>query len=347
MLQLHNRSPFEAQMFGIPDRHGIDMMVVVVKATFTIAGSVAIAAEQDPVALADEYWGDPASTSLRLTSEIHTRKVGTDVLVIGEACAPGERPVTELRVAAGVGDHTQQATVHGDRFWTEGVGGIRPTSARPFVRVPLTYEHAFGGRHVFDPDNDRFVDEPRNPVGRGFRGKRSTTEMLGQPVPNIDDPRHPLTMLGQSPQPVGFGPLAPSWEARRRYAGTYDDVWRRKRAPYLPEDFDPRFLSTAPQPLRFQENLKGGEPVATIGMHPSGPQRFALPRCQVEVKVRVSGEAIRSPSVLETVVLQPTREQFSMTWRSTTSLDKRMLAVERVDVTVPKLEGVAETSSAP
>ena len=54
---------------------------MIVKATVTLRPSLALAEEQVPPTMADEYYGDPAETSLRAVSEMHIGKAGTDVLL--------------------------------------------------------------------------------------------------------------------------------------------------------------------------------------------------------------------------------------------------------------------------
>lgn len=341
MLQLSNTSPFRAEMFGFPDGDGVDTLFVVVKGTFRCEGaSVCLADEQQPVTLADEYHAEPGASSLRYASEAHLDKPGTDVVVVGQACAPGERPVETIDVGVGIASRQKHARVHGDRYFTEGLGGVRPSRPKPFVRLPLTWERAFGGRHVPDPTRDTFLAEPRNPVGCGFLGKRSPHELLGQPAPNIEDPRAPIEGPSTKGKPVGFGPIAPSWDPRARYAGTYDDAWERTRAPYLPRDFDRRFFNVAPEELVFPQGLQGGEPVAIAGMHPQGLLRFDLPRCTLDVRVTVAGKEERLTCRLETVVLEPTDERFCLSWRASRRVDKQMLKVERIAVAIERLEGV-------
>ena len=48
---------------------------------------------------------------------------------------------------------------------------------------------------------------------------------------------------------------------RRGFAGTYGARWQRTRAPYLPVDFDPRFLQFAVGGMAFDFHLKGNETV--------------------------------------------------------------------------------------
>lgn len=331
-------------MFGFPDCDGVDTFFVVVKGTFRCSGPsgaiVTIAEEQRSVTLADEYWGDPGESSLRYASEAHLSKPGTDVVVVGHACAPGERPVTAIDVSLGIADRQQHARVHGDRYWTEGVGGVRPSRPKPFVRVPVTYERAFGGKHVPDPTKGTFLAEPRNPVGCGFLGKRAPHELLGKPAPNVEDPRAPVEGPSVRGKPVGFGAIAPSWAPRVQHVGTYDDAWEKTRAPYLPRDFDRRFFNVAPEGLVFPQGLVGGEPVAMLGLHPSGMLRFDLPRCELGIVVTLAGKEQRLACRLETVVLEPTDERFSLSWRASLPVDKKLLKVEQVAVSLERTAGV-------
>lgn len=341
MLQLKNTSPFVAEMFGFPDCDGVDTLFVAVKGTFRCeAAGVRIADEPQPVTLADEYFGEPGESSLRYASEAHLAKPGTDVVVVGHACAPGERAVMTLDVGVGVGSRQMHARVVGDRYWTEGVGGVRPSRPKPFVRLPVTWERTFGGRHVPEPGKGTFLAEPRNPVGCGFLGKRAPHELLGQAAPNIEDPRAPIEGPSSRGRPVGFGAIAPSWAPRTQHAGTYDDAWQKTRAPYLPRDFDRRFFNIAPEELVFPQGLHGGEPVALLGMHPRGMQRFDLPRCELAIDVTLAGKVQRLACQLETVLLEPTDERFSLTWRACLPVDKKMLKVEQVDVALQRITGI-------
>jgi hypothetical protein len=338
MLQLDNRSPFAATMFGFPEADGVDTLLVVVKGSFSL-GPPMLLAEPRPVVLADEYRGEPGASSLVHATEAHLRKVGTDVVVVGEACTPGERPATAVDVGLGISGQQVQARVYGERYWTERIGGVRPSAPKEFLRIPVCWERAYGGCHVPDPESDRYLAEPRNPVGRGFLGKRRVRHMLGEPVPNIEDPRQPIGELGRASVPVGFGPIPPSWEPRCGFAGTYDKNWQEHRAPYLPADFDRRFLNVAPPPLVFREPLEGGERVALVGFHPCGTQRFDLPRCELQLRATVAGVTVELPYLLETVVLEPTEERLSLTWRGWLRADKRMLAIEQVEVELLELSG--------
>lgn len=346
MFQLENSSPLPAEMFGFPDRQGVDTMYLVVKATFSLHDdTVVLADQQQPVTLADEYSGEPGASSLRYPSEAHIERPGTDVLVLGDACAPDETPAPHVDLSVVVAGRRKDARVYGDRHFTERIGGLGPSKAEPFVRLPVVYERTYGGVHEH-PKDGTILSEPRNPVGCGFAGKRSVSELLGTPVPNIEDPTQPMRAPTSKGRPIGFGPIAPSWAPRAGFAGTYDERWEQTRAPYLPTDFDPRFLNVAAEGLTFADGLVGGEPVAILGFHPRGLQRFKLPQCELSLTARVDRRETPLPYALERVVLEPTNERLTMTWRAALTVNRDFLRVEALRVELGSLHGGASQGAA-
>jgi hypothetical protein len=327
MLQIDNQTPFYAVLSVLPDRVGIDTLYVILKATLVLRPKLALASEQLPVTLADEYYGDPTESSLRKSSEIHIGKPGTDVLLIGRAWGPQGQAVSEALVRVAAAERQKTIRVLGDRVWqSDGT----PTPPEPFEAMPLVWERAFGGVH---PLEDRMLAEERNPIGVGFAGKRSAQELTGHPVPNLESSGEPLARQGQSLTPVCFAPTAPHWLPRRAFAGTYDEVWQRQRAPYLPADFDPRFLQCAAPELAFDRYLLGGEPIEVAGASAEGAIAFPIPAANLKVAVKVAGSVEHPPVNLETVLLEPDENRVSLTWRAALPCDRKVLKVEKVTVT--------------
>jgi hypothetical protein len=327
MLQLKNETPFKTAIAVFPDRAGVDTVYVMIKGTCTLRPGIALAEEQVPVIIADEYLGEPALSSLKIASDYHIGKPGTDVLLVGHAWAPGGQAVTESTVTVTVAERSKTIRVIGDRVWRNG----RPTDPLPFESMPLVWERAYGG---FDNSTDQVLAEERNPVGVGFKGAREADEFDDQPVPNLEDPRKPLQKLGQIVDPVCFAPIAPSWLPRRSFAGTYDAKWQRKRAPYLPEDFDARFLQCATPELAFDRYLQGGEQVNVDGATPDAPISFTIPAVRLSVEATVAG-ASQTPTVnLETLLIEPDLNRASFTWRAAIPADRKVLKVETVVVSL-------------
>jgi hypothetical protein len=328
VLQLKNHSPFEPAISLFPNEHGVDTLYVVVKATFDIGQTLSIAEKQKKPILADEYWGDPAASSIKYASDIHLAKPSTDVVMIGRAWAPNNRQASKLDVRMIVAERQKILRVFGDRVWQNGSF----STPRPFNSMPIVWEYAFGGKYQPDPDQPEILAEPRNPIGRGFRGKRSRGDMDGMPLPNVEDPQCLVESAGDKASPAGFAFVAPSWLPRVSYAGTYDETWQKKRAPYLPHDFNPRFFNVAHPDFIFDRYLQGGEPVALDNLSQDGPIRFHLPVCQIQADVRIAGQVEIPQLNLETVLIEPQNRRLCMTWRGAVSCDKKALKVEQIDV---------------
>jgi hypothetical protein len=318
MLQLDNQTPFKASIAVLPDRQGIDTVYVIVKATVNLLPKLALAPEQSPPCLADEYYEDPANSSLKQASELHLGKPGTDVLLTGCARAAGGGNTEGLVVRLSVAEREKQVLVMGDRVWQRDGTPSQPLA---FQAMPLVWERAFGG----DADE-------RNPVGVGLRGKRRAEELVGTPVPNLEDPGQLLQRLGDVAPPACFAPLSPSWLPRRTFAGTYDAAWQKHRAPYLPDDFDPRFFQCAPAELCFERHLQGGEDVHIEGASELGPIDFTIPTVRPIVAIDVDGHGEEPWANLETLLLEPDENRVSLTWRASLACDRKVLKVRKIEV---------------
>ena len=302
-MNLVNATPFGALALPSADREGSDLLLVVVAARFAIpppssaTALVLPTATQPPPPLADVYRDDPASSSLEVEGQSAYCRPATDIYLAGEACAPGERPVTEMEVRIRVGPCRLALQVSGERVWLASPAhGAVPSAPEPFTRMPLVWERAYGG---VAPDSGEQPPsyEPRNPVGRGVGS--SAEALLGARLPNIEHQSRRLRRVGDRAVPVGTGPLARSWQPRKGYAGTYDEVWRRDRAPLWPHDFDERFFNAAPQDLQAQPHLTGGEPVRLEGLHPEGVIAFELPALNFAIHSRFADREVRQSPILD------------------------------------------------
>lgn len=326
MLQLKNATPFAAEMAVFPNEKGIDTLYTIVKASFQLQHAWVLADEQEPPQKEDEYWGEPGLSSIKMASDFHIGKPNTDIVMIGEACAPNLNPVNSLDVHLNVGQLNKTVRVFGDRVWLDG----RVSSPKSFTSMPIVYERAFGGRHQID--DEHFLAEEKNPVGCSFKGKRSSSEMNGTLLPNIEELDQLMQYQGDSPSPAGFGFCSPDWLPRRQYAGTYDDVWQKNRAPYLPSDFDINFLNAAHPDLIYPGYLQGGEQLLIKNMHPDGEIRAQLPQLNIKCDINLDGETQSPQMNLETLILEPNQKQISMVWRAAFECDKKVLNISEVEL---------------
>ncbi|WP_196137593.1 DUF2169 domain-containing protein [Aliikangiella sp. G2MR2-5] len=326
MLQLKNTTPFASNVALFPNEHGIDTLYTMVKASFRLENGWVLADEQIPPQAEDEYWGEPSASSLRLASDFHTGKLATDIIMLGNAVAPNGQMVSQLDVEVNVGNISKSVKVFGDRIWKNGA----ITTAKPFNSMPVVYERAFGGIHQLDDES--ILAEERNPVGRGFQGKRSASQMEGTLLPNIEDPDELIQYPSDKPKPVGFGCCSPDWLPRRSFAGTYDERWQKTRAPYLPKDFDSRFLNVAHPDLIYSGFIQGGEFFSIKSMHPDGEITGELPRVSMQCEISVAGNKHRLPFFMETLIFEPNLKQVSMVWKAIFECDKQALKVSEIGI---------------
>lgn len=328
MLQVNNTTPFPANITVFPDENAIDTLYVVVKGGFRVGRQLQLIEEQRGFQLEDEYWADPVSSSLKYPSDGHIGKPATDIGVLGQACAPEYREARQLDVNIQVGHVKKMVRVFGDRQWQ----GERISSPEPFVNMPLVYEKAFGGEHV--ADGQRLSADSRNPVGCGWPGERLSSDMDNVALPNLEDPARLIQSPEDKPPPAGFGFIAPYWLPRAAYAGTYDDAWQENRAPYLPVDFDRRFLNAASPGMVSNEYLLGGEPVSITNMHPEGVIRFMLPKVNLACRIDIANQLHAPAFVLETVIMEPNNRECWLTWRARLPCDKKATAINNVTISM-------------
>ncbi|QQR45131.1 DUF2169 domain-containing protein [Myxococcus xanthus] len=317
--KLENRTPYHVEPLYLADEHGQPVVTLVAKATFDLKdnGRVMLAGEQLPLLLGGLFTekGNPES-SYRFEPEGAFFKPATDVVLVGHAHPPGTG-LRECLVSFQVGALSKTVRVVGDRVWYRSLGAISMTPPKQLQPIPLSYERAFGGWDRSAADAERHTFEPRNPVGLGFRGRTGAFEE-GLRLPNLEEPAHPITSFRQTPPPAGFGFLAPHWQPRAAFAGTYDDAWTRERMPLLPRDFDRRFLNAASPGLVATGYLKGDEPVRVVNASPGGRLEFRLPSAPPpSFVVALKGRRTTKGSLsLDTVIVDTDDAKAFLYWRA-------------------------------
>lgn len=221
-----------------------------------------------------------------ISAELAPIQARAGVTLAGHAVAPApgaRRAEVSFRFGHEDNAFHRRAVVFGDRRWERpsGRGLPRISEPEPFDRIPLTYERAFGG-----------PDHPENPVGRGFN--LLIPPGGSAPLPNLEDPDHPIRNLASAPQPACFAPLP-----------------------------NPGDKSAPPsQQLAF---LRGDEPFAIAGVLPGGAvMEGSLPGVRVRAFARRTPEA---GGAFEEVALQLDTAAFDTDARTVTLVFRGRLEV--------------------
>ncbi len=305
MWLLNNRTPFAAERTWVRDENGAEIWIVAVKASFTIGtdGKQALDAEPSEVSRVPKFRGAPDSTSLLFECDLIHKKTRTDVLIEGDAFAPGGEPTTQVDVSLRVGNIHKVLRVYGDRRIDRGMFGLLLSDPEPFVRMPVRFERSFGGTDRKHSDPIKHGWEPHNPVGTGFGTE--TAHVIGASAPNIEYPDTPYRSSAYG-KPASFGAIARHWAPRLQFAGTYDETWEQTKNPLLPSDFNDLFYQCAPVDQQCDGFLKGGEMVELRNMTPDGCLSFLLPRVTLALNTRFyDGSEALHTAVLHTVMIRP------------------------------------------
>lgn len=317
MMHLINQTDFQALALPAICHHDDHHIVVIVKGTFDIRNTennTNVAVHQTEIHLADVYWGTPGEFSLKYESDAALSKPGTDVALIAKA-----RSVTglvkQLDVDLSVGTLHKVIRVFGDRFWEKSTTGWKMTSPEPFETMPLVYEFAYGGKDPWQEADEPPDTDQRNPVGKGYAGKKAHKVTDRIPLPNLELPDQLISDIRQRPEPAGFGFVARNWRPRNLLLGTYDKSWEEQRNPLLPADFDPDSYAAASSGLRADHYLTGGEEVVINNVSTQGKINFNLPERRLKVVSYIDEKRVEHEVVMDTVVIEPHQNRVVLTWR--------------------------------
>jgi hypothetical protein len=298
-----NRTDYKTHAQVLLDRDG-EKLSVLVKATYEldlVSGVLELASKERmrPPWFGDVPWGEPAIASIAYPTDVFLRRPGTDVFVVGEACALDDREVPSFDAVVKAGPLEKIVRVFGLRVWEANGAGLTPPGK--IKRIELRYDYAWGGFDVSDPQKP--VEEARNPVGMGH--VRDPKKLTHQPAPQLEDPRALIKDIRTMPPPCSLGPIGRHYQPRRGFAGTYDDDWKEKHAPLLPKDFDDRFNIAASPGLHADVPFAGGEEIGLWNLVPGGgATKFRLPTKRVEISITAPG---REPHIvrprLDTVLI--------------------------------------------
>jgi hypothetical protein len=266
------------------------------------------ASDAPPLALRNDPAEWRARGELPVGSDYWHQKALTDVVVLGEACAPGGKAQHEATASCRVGSHEKRIAVFGRREvrWG-GDGKPRIGASEPFERVALSRDNAYGGVDWSVPLPPMptaheaiaaLADHPgayaRNPFGKGYLVTDAPHDVE---LPQLEDPDDRLSderlVVGdpagwhRQPLPWCLDWLHPMMFPRYRFLGA-EGRFESTTAPLAEVDrgwLDPGFrelaagggaASAAFFARFFQEaslglslsTLAAGTPVELDGMHP-------------------------------------------------------------------------------
>lgn len=318
---------------------GRESLVVVIKGTFRMpppdapTGHFALHEEQVPLVMADTFTGKPGLSAPVYEVDFAPRKQRCDILLLGSAYAPQGRPATRIEAGVRAGNWSKSLAVVGPRHWECGPLGATASPPGVFVQQPLSYDVAFGGADLRHEDPSEHAAFMPNPVGLGFHKHIRMDWVDGAPLPRTEEIGHAVHDPGGNYRPMALGPVGRGWSTRSCFAGTYDDEWLDKHFPFLPPDFDPQYFQAAPMDQQVPLEMFQQAPVDVVlgNLTPEGITRFTIPHLVAPVHVFPKhGGREDHTAVLDTVVIEPDAQRFTLSWRVTRPLKKSLFEIAQV-----------------
>ena len=159
-------------------------------------------------------------------------------------------------------------------------------------------------------------------------------------LPNLEDPKRPVSSPGMQTEPAGFGPIPRTWEQRTSRSGSYDAAWLKQRWPWFPNDFDWAHFNAAPRDQQLDGYLDGDEPLELENLHPDYSRyETRLPGIRPQLFV-VDGYGTREAALkLDTLWVDADAEKLVLLWRGSLPIQSiRMADLREVHVVQTPLE---------
>lgn len=329
-MELVNTTPVSARLIvaavsGFPARFGM----IAAKATyrFDATGPFDLATAE-PVALL--LIDVPTPLGLLPRDDLPRADPAFEVIVLGQAHAPGGKPTAQMQVKIRVGPERRELLVTGDRVW-EGTGKDRRIGrAAPFTRMPLTWDRAFGGSAdvLVDKDSPVTVSDPVNRLGKGFDHVRQAEHLramltppegypkfdAGRPLPNLENPAAPIANWDDAPRPACWAtvPMDLGLHAQRGMEPQpdADGFPGTEVKPALLHRAHPDWVIPVPP---------AGSPVVLDGLTPDDLVAFRIHPLQVLADWTVGTETGVSELAPQMLVILPEQRRYTLTYRFVTN----------------------------
>lgn len=316
-MDLDNRSPFPGAFLNTIISEERLLGAVVVKAAFHVRNDGLVPDHDSPWPVG----GDPIKTEFgEIEGETPFLREGVDLIVLGKAYPSGP-PAGLVTVTVRAGSFSYGLSVFGDRTWVRKSrkGPLVASDPAPFAAMPLLWERAYGGKVPVDAGEMPFA---ANPVGRGFYLEEAQAE--NGPLPNLEDPDHPVRTWQDQPEPRGTGPYAKDWSLRALRAAEFDLTGAKPRLVR----FKPAYFNNANPHLVLKSVPTPGEVISISNVRPKGGGlRFALPDLAFHVFVQLQDRPYVFPAHLESILVLAEEERVVLSYRCV--FRYRMVPLER------------------
>lgn len=298
-MQIDNHTSYPAHMFRTTfDDEDRIAASIFVRVTYDLLGDRLSPADEQSWIVSPAPWN--CEYGMMESDDVFI-KGGVDFMIFGHARPPGGQPAQQMQVRIQVNENVRMLTVFGDRFWQQQGDALIPSAPQRFDAMPLSAEHAFGGKDQWDGLDIPFPD---NPDGKGYYISKENA--LGKPLPNIEDPNHLVARWDDQPAPAGVGTCPPGHS--KRFANLeYDERGLLKK-------LGAGFYNAA-YPDMVLPKVMPNDYVTISGVRAAGPMGFALPASHLLVRLQFGDEVIEREPQIDQIGIEPDRDRVFISYR--------------------------------
>ncbi len=240
---------------------------------------------------------------------------GASVTASGFIYAPGGK-ASKADATICVGSETRRVRAFGPRVWSDGMfGALSPTAPRPFDRLPMSWEAAYGGMLVrktsmIERDGRSWIVPefvtayPFNADGMGFYLERA--EAIEKPLPHLEHPDMPIRGWDDRPHPACFAPYPLNGGMRTMVLNEGDKVNLNRMG---------RLTCRAAPWLIFQ-SIEPGTNIVLTGMRPKGETlAFVVPEVPVSVRAIIGRAMFRLKPRLDAIDIDAEAAEVRLVYR--------------------------------
>lgn len=322
MLELNNQTKLRAGLYPGYGRERALQMTCVIKASYAIDPQGRLTPKAAaPIEETDCHAGDPVKTALLKAGECVPYKEGAEFYLFGTATPPAaDARVMEVTVSLASNDGkilSKKLRLFGPRVWSGMRLFPRVSDPQPLARLPIAYEHAFGGIDPF-PRAGESDPYPQNWIGKGYI--KNTKKCVGLALPQIEYADRLIASPEDRPAPAGFGPLSAFWSPRLEAQGSLDQTKTQSVGCILDADAAASAYNYAPLDQRLAKPFQGGETLTLRSLLPGVPYdqavNLVLPALAPELVLVLGGKQQALQAVCDTLVIDADRKELSLIARA-------------------------------
>lgn len=298
-MKLVNHTSFPAGIFRTVIDDDRIAASVLARITFDVNGGVLTPSGDQSWIVSGPPWDSPYGP---MDSDEVFHKGGVDLFLFGHARAPFGRKVPQMDVTISIKEWSRSIRVFGDRVWQRSGGQLRPSAPIPFLEIPLTLAHAFGGKDEWDGLISAYPD---NEQGKGYYLEEDHAE--GHPLPNIEEPTALIKAWGDHTEPVGLGACPITSSLRLRNGLELDELGRITEL--RPTLFNAAF------PSMILNSVQPGDSVRINGVLSQGTMTFQIPDATPHVRLTFDDEIIERPMAIDQIGIEADRDRVFIAYR--------------------------------